>query len=67
MMKPAPSFCDRGVNTFWIGLVAGAIESPGGVRASCVYGREESSGAVAPKKRGIAELCGVAHRVAREI
>jgi len=25
MMKPAPSFCDRGVNTFWIGLVAGAI------------------------------------------
>ena len=25
MIKPAPSFCDRGVNTFWIGLLAGAI------------------------------------------
>ena len=25
MIKPAPSFCDRGVNTFWIGLLACAI------------------------------------------
>ena len=25
MMKPAPSFCERGVNTFWIGRLTGAI------------------------------------------
>ena len=31
MIKPAPSFCDRGVNTFWIGLLAGAMCYQGGV------------------------------------
>ena len=30
MIKPAPSFCDRGVNTFWIGLLAGAMCYQGG-------------------------------------
>ena len=48
MIKPAPSFCDRGVNTFWIGLLAGAMCYQGG----CASASRAASLPVGVKARG---------------